>query len=180
MTGFLLDELASPQYRAQLNRMVERWAGGGSKYAAEVTHLCQRSGATSLLDYGCGNIDIGEAESLRGILVQRYDPGFPGLERLPRAADVVMCVDVLEHVEPDRIWNVLRHIYSLTTKVALLVIATRPADKRLPDDRNAHLIIDNAAWWHKQLCKQDWVIMPRVINDEIVHVWCRKRGVKSF
>lgn len=182
----LFDDLISSEYQAQLKTaMAAGWSGGGSKYAGEIYDLCVRSQSTSLIDYGCGNVDIDKAIKLatkrfHGLTIQSYDPGIPGREVLPCPADALMCVDVLEHVEPDRIWNVLRHISSLFRKAALIVIATRPAEKRLPDDRNAHLIIDSAEWWHRQLVKLGVVIIPKRINADLMHVWLRQRDAEKF
>jgi len=52
----------------------------------------------------------------------------------------------LEHVEPDRLGNVLDHIRRLSGKGCYIVIATRPAAAILPDGRNAHLIVKDADW----------------------------------
>lgn len=180
-----LDELCSPAYRAQLHAMAEKgaWSGGGVSYVKEIARLCHKSEARSVLDYGCGFVDL-EKEFIKAKLsfdtpfrVQSFDPGVPGRDTLPEPADVVMCVDCLEHVEPDRVQNVINHIHSLTIKCALLVIATRPAEKRLPDGRNAHLTIDSVSWWTHQLLDnhRDW--KAKLIDDEkagMMHMWFRK------
>jgi hypothetical protein len=174
-----LDDLCSPGYRAQLEEMSAKhaWAGGGKAYCDDVIRLCQKSHAKSLLDYGCGNVDM--AYLLKSFMprlkVQSYDPGVPGRTDLPEPADVVMCVDCLEHVEPDKVQNVLNHIHLLTVKCALLMIATRPAEKRLPDGRNAHLTIDHYGWWlHKLRDFDDW--KGRIVknDDHGMYTWWRK------
>ena len=66
-------------------------------------------------------------------------------------AELVICTDVLEHIEPELIDNVLKHIESLTLKTAYLIIDTLPAQKNLPDGRNAHLIIENQDWWTNKI-----------------------------
>jgi hypothetical protein len=179
-----LDDLASPGYRAQLREMAEKgaWSGGGAAYAEEVAKLCRKCEATSLLDYGCGFVDMAsELSQIKApfrppLMVEYFDPGIPGCDQLPEPADVVMCVDVLEHVEPDKVQTVLRHIHSLTIKCALLVIAVRPADKRLPDGRNAHLTIDNSGWWFHQLRALGGWKGKIIENDDRhgLHMWLRK------
>lgn len=190
-TFLTLDDLCSPGYRAQLNEMAVKraWAGGGKAYVDELLRLCLKCEAKSVIDYGCGFVDMTQEISQlvwgpvsRSLHVQSYDPGIPGRERLPEPADVVFSVDVLEHIEPDKLQNVLNHIYSLTVKCALLVVAIKPAEKRLPDGRNAHLIIDNAGWWMHQLRDLgDWKC--RVIDDGresgLLHMWWRKRETTS-
>jgi hypothetical protein len=60
---------------------------------------------------------------------------------------MVVCTDVLEHIEPEHLDAVLRHVCSLAKKAVFLQIATRPAKKCLPDGRNAHLTVQSAEWW---------------------------------
>lgn len=188
-----LDDLCSPDYRSQLREMFadHAWSGGGVKYLNEVVGLCKKVGATSVLDYGCGGGELVGRLQLKAtsvvklqagtqpaarlldlVRVSGYDPGVPGREALPEPADVVVCVDVLEHVEPDRVSAVLRHLWFLTNKVALIQVATRAADKRLPDGRNAHLTIDNGSWWFARLSEAGpW--KGRVIKNDLVGLHSR-------
>ena len=53
----------------------------------------------------------------------------------------------MEHIEPDLLDNVLDHLRALVKGVGFFTIHTEPAEKVLPDGRNAHLIQQPAAWW---------------------------------
>ena len=44
-----------------------------------------------------------------------YDPAFPEYGE-PRGADLVCCIDVLEHIEPDLLDNVLDDLARITLK----------------------------------------------------------------
>jgi hypothetical protein len=79
----------------------------------------------------------------------------------------VVCTDVLEHIEPELIDNVLDHLKDLTRKVAFLAIATRPARKNLADGRNAHLIIQPSSWWLAKLFYR-FNIVSFEANDDVV------------
>ena len=68
-------------------------------------------------------------------------------------ADLVCCIDVLEHVEPIHLKAVLQDLSRITKKVGLFTIHTGPAVKHLSDGRNAHLIQKPASWWLPQLCE---------------------------
>lgn len=81
------------------------------------------------------------------VKVQCYDPGVPEYEEMPEPAEMVVCIDVLEHIEPDLIDDVLDHLESLTEKVLFATVHMLPAGKILPDGRNAHLIQKPPAWW---------------------------------
>ena len=39
--------------------------------------------------------------------IKEYDPAIPGKDSLPEPADIVVCSDVLEHIEPNYLLNVL-------------------------------------------------------------------------
>jgi hypothetical protein len=80
-----------------------------------------------------------------------YDPSVEEFERLPAPADIVVSTDVLEHIEPECLDDVLKHIGSLTLKGAYLNIHTGKAKAILPDGRNAHLIQQPWDWWQSKL-----------------------------
>lgn len=102
-----------------------------------------------LLDYGCGhNLSLKDnLAPTRGFRYQAYDPGVPDFADDPVPAEMVVCIDVLEHIEPDLLENVLDHLEELTEKVLFATVHTGPAGKILPDGRNAHLIQKPAEWW---------------------------------
>ena len=79
--------------------------------------------------------------------VTNYDPCIEGLDFPPVPHEVVACTDVLEHIEPELVENVLSELRRLTKKVALLVINTGPAKKTLADGRNAHISMHPEYWW---------------------------------
>lgn len=144
---YLADDLVSPGYRRQIARLhAERsWGADGAKHADAVKWIAAAIGAKTILDYGCGRGLL--AAALPQLRVQQYDPGIAERAGMPKPCDLVVCTDVLEHVEPDRLASVLDHIGRLTAKAAYFVISTRLANATLPDGRNAHLIVRPAAWW---------------------------------
>lgn len=60
---------------------------------------------------------------------------------------MVVCIDVLEHIEPECLDDVLDHIRMLTRKMAFLTVATTAARKEYADGRNTHLIQKPYEWW---------------------------------
>jgi hypothetical protein len=60
---------------------------------------------------------------------------------------LVVCGDVLEHVEPEHLDSVFDDLARCTRRLAFLVVATRPARKQLADGRNAHLSQMSASRW---------------------------------
>lgn len=139
--------LISDEYREvnrELHEKKSTYGTSGHLWAGHVIAISNLVGSTDVLDYGCGKSTL--AKSL-GFSIAEYDPAVLDKAALPEAHDIVVCTDVLEHIEPDNLHAVLNHLSNLTNKVALLVAATRPAKKNLPDGRNAHLIVENEKWW---------------------------------
>jgi Methyltransferase domain len=102
------------------------------------------------LDYGCGKSLLAKALPWP---IWEYDPAIPGKEESPRAADLVVCTDVLEHIEPEKLPFVLDDLRRCVKKVGYFLIHTGPAAKKLSDGRNAHLIQKSRDWWEKKLGK---------------------------
>jgi 2-polyprenyl-3-methyl-5-hydroxy-6-metoxy-1,4-benzoquinol methylase len=151
--------LISAQYR-RLNRelhAIHSYGAQGGNRAEAVLELAARYEAQSILDYGCGKGGLGRA---LGFPIAEYDPAVPEHATEPSAADLVVCSDVLEHVEPECLDAVLDNLQQLTRKVGYFVIATRPAKKHLPDGRNAHLIVQDSDWWLGQLEKR-WTVQTK-------------------
>ena len=143
--------LITQAYREQnaaMHLAKPHYGNGGYLAAARVERLARELGATSILDYGCGKGSL--AEALRHLPVACYDPAIPGRDEPPVPADLVVCSDVMEHIEPDCLSDVIRHLHALSRKALYLEIATVPALKHLPDGRNAHLIVEPAKWWLNQ------------------------------
>jgi hypothetical protein len=171
-------DLITKEYRAQISKLHadQRWGGDGKKQAETVKAFwdeLEKEGARTILDYGCGLETL--AKVLKPLRVSGYDPGIPGKEGMPKPCDLVVCTDVLEHIEPAKLDNVLQHIYTLTGKGAYIVVATRPAKNFLPDGRNAHLIIENAEWWTNKLTALGFKVSRSEVKEgHAVKLWLRK------
>jgi len=102
-----------------------------------------------LLDYGCGH-NLSLKKNLKpehAFTYQAYDPCVPEYAAEPSSSEMVVCIDVLEHIEPECLEEVLDHLESLTEKVLFATVHTGPAGKVLPNGRNAHLIQKPYDWW---------------------------------
>jgi hypothetical protein len=74
--------------------------------------------------------------------------------------------DVIEHFEPEFLDSTLEKMSNLYTKSAWLIIACYPAKKKLPDGRNAHLVIETPNWWEKKI--QTTFVNSKIVKKEIV------------
>ncbi len=139
--------LISEEYRKlneDLHDTNKPYGSSGHKWAKHILGLSQHLGTRDIIDYGCGKSTL--ALNLP-FDIKQYDPAIEKYKEKPEPADILVCTDVLEHIEPECIVDVLNDIHSLTKKIAFLVIHNGPAKKVLADGRNAHLIQENEAWW---------------------------------
>jgi hypothetical protein len=142
--------LISPDY-LELQRKLHaggRYGVSSGRWVDTVRSLAERENCADILDYGCGQ---GQLKAALGDCVTEYDPAIAGKELEPEPADLVVCTDVLEHIEPDCLDDVLLHLRSKAKKQFLFAISLRPAGKTLGDGRNAHLIVESADWWLDRL-----------------------------
>ncbi len=105
----------------------------------------------SVLDYGCGKGNL--SKIMTKMSVHNYDPAVPEFSATPVPEDIVICTDVMEHIEPECLDNVIEDLKRVTNIVLVVNIALRPAKKHLADGRNAHLIVEDIEFWQDKFLK---------------------------
>lgn len=159
--------LISKEYRDDITKMHhqdDRWGSRGYNWAYLVAGISCIERCRTVLDYGCGKGTLVATLKKSGIIACDFDPGIPEKARTPFPADLVVCTDVLEHVEQDRLNITIEELVRLTVKCLFVVISTRPAGKMLPSGRNAHLTVKSADWWRIRLIDKGFSIR-RVWDD---------------
>lgn len=161
--------MISPNYIHQLKQLHNSLGFGasGRKLCEDVQTLMGRFKTQDVLDYGCGK---GTLKDALGIDIKQYDPAIDEHATKPEPANIVVCNDVLEHVEPEYIEAVLDDLKRLILKAGYFLIATRAAKKTLEDGRNAHLIIEHPTWWLKKLWARFDVVYFSCITGEEFYV----------
>lgn len=150
--------LITPWYLEEQRRL-HRMGGYGQssgKWARIVMKIAERHDCKTVLDYGCGQCQLGDVIRASGKPIEmfEYDPAIDGKNKLPPPCDLVFCGDVLEHIELECVDDVMRHIASLTNKVFVGIASLRLSENRfLSDGRNAHVLIQHGHWWTKQVEK---------------------------
>ena len=160
--------LISDDYRAEQEKLHENpnYGVASVQYAPIVTQYINRLGVTDLLDYGAGKCRLFESiKPDHKMRLQAYDPGVLRLSGAPEPAEMVTCIDVLEHIEPELLDNVLDNIKALAKSFVFLTIHTGPAVKVLSDGRNAHLIQEDAEWW-----------LPKIMDRWSLQTFQRTQG----
>lgn len=138
-----------------------------------VAQVIRAAQAKSLSDYGAGKKRLQGALSELGLSDVTYlpfDPAFPEYGE-PQPADLVCCIDVLEHVEPECLDAVLDDLRRVTKRLGFFSIHLGPAQKVLPDGRNAHLIQQSISWWLLQLAPRFEVIQLQTHQVHGNGVW---------
>ena len=114
-----------------------------------IQELIAKWNAGSMLDFGSGK---GLLHPDWGIPVRLYDPAVPGIDDKPlERFDIVICTDVLEHIEEPNVPEALDDIFGFATKGVFLSICLREAKKLLPDGRNRHVTVKPKEWWLDQI-----------------------------
>ena len=120
-----------------------------------------------LLDYGAGKCRLRDSLE-QPVKYTPYEPSNPLWDATPEPCELVACIDVLEHIEPELLDNVLDDLKRLVLACGLFTIHTGAAMKILPDGRNAHLTQENWDWWEKKLSSRFDIIKHISINNGIV------------
>jgi methyltransferase family protein len=144
-------ETISPGYKAlnaALHAENPNYGAHGHKMGAHVLPLIRKFGIKTVVDYGCGKGGLKEwLRRYSPAEVTNYDPCIQEFSARPAPADLVVCTDVMEHVEPTYTDCVLADIQKLAVKAVFFNISIREALKVLPDGRNAHINLKPAEGW---------------------------------
>ena len=150
-------------------------------FAPLLSEIITAYDSKSLCDYGAGKKRLAEAlKELNNLpeLYFPYDPAFPEYGE-PKTADLICCIDVLEHIEPDFIDNVIADLLRITTKHCVCTVNRAPAEKILSDGRNAHLIQESTSWWLEKFVKHFEVI--QVTQQQNAHgFWLVLKPKESY
>lgn len=159
--------MISEEYR-RLNARMHESSGFGIKghaSADRILGLCASLKTSDVLDYGCGKQTLKQALIPHEINVRGYDPAIQNLSARPEPADIVACTDVLEHVEPEYLGDVLADLKRCIKIMGYFLIATGPAMKTMPDGSNPHRIQKRQDWWLPRLWGSGlWVHRMTEIN----------------
>ena len=173
--------LISEEYRKMQQQLHEnpKYGVASVQFAPMVAQVIETVGAHELLDYGAGKGRLGIALKnciQRPLTIHHYDPAIPAWSALPQPCGFVACIDVLEHIEPALLDNVLDDLRRVTAGVGVFTVHTQPAVKFLPDGRNAHLIQQPQAWWLPKLLERFELGQFSRVERGFMVVVERKRG----
>lgn len=159
----------------QLHEENKSYGANGSRWAKHLSNLIHVSGVKTILDYGCGKGSL--YFSLKDMVkeYQNYDPCVEEFSKEPHSAQLVICTDVMEHIEPELTDNVLADINSKCENVVFFNISLKPAVKTLPDGRNTHINLRHINWWVRKL-----ICYFEVLEIGLVSTEGEDKGYQSF
>ncbi len=149
-------DIVSKEYAEQLKTLHDQNKVFGvgavtAKHYPLLKNFILKKQITSILDYGCGKGHfIKTAQAFAdNIQIDGFDVASEEYATLPnRRYELVVSLDVMEHVEYGALTQVLSEIRQRTQKYFICSIANYPANKTLSDGRNAHVTqIPFSSWF---------------------------------
>jgi len=171
---FNINDVISEEYRKKLEQVTKHmpWGGAVNSSVPKIHEYAIQHDCKSILDYGSGKSDfyntMYELFPNHQFVINQYEPARPEFSMDPEISDMTVCVDVLEHIEPDKLDNVLDHIYNKTNKIFYFKVCLLPSHGTFEDGTNLHLIIQPKEFWLEKLEKQ-WDLSN--IHIAPGHVW---------
>lgn len=167
------------KYMAMWERPEYHRYSPGKEHAPHAIEALAMQNGESLYDLGCGagaaipifvhhgllvrGVDIAMSPALANYALQTTKTLPPHRRPFMTAACLwalpmdwaprtyTFCVDVLEHIPPDKVDSVLFHIHRLTEKSAYLSIHCHPDGCGALIGETLHLTVEPPAWWLKKL-----------------------------
>lgn len=156
------------QERTKYKRMWEvdlyRKSAPGEKLVDGAVRRLGMKPGDSVIDFGCGTgrpaakfqalgmeamgIDIADNCLDEGVEIPLAIQ--PLWELAPFEAGFGFCTDVMEHIPPERVNDVLANI-ALTVGACYFQIATRPDSMGRIIGETLHLTVKDSKWWHRKL-----------------------------
>ncbi len=159
--------MITDEYKKQLRQTRERWKDWGSSAPKNCDHLVKylnkHANIKDVLDFGCGTgslkvhlTRLQQTGVLReGITIHEYDPSRSDVDKLPtRTFDLIISLDVLEHVEPEELSNTLQWMAEHAPRQYHHIDCNDGGGNKLPDGRDVHLIIEPPDWWYDRFAQE--------------------------
>jgi len=115
------------------------YGGEAIQYADHISTMINAMQIDDVLDYGAGKGELHRHLALdHEVALHLYDPAIKKIADLPEPHDLVLCINVLEHVEEDSVQEVLDDIMRCAKQCLFLVIK-----EDMPME-----------WWLPHICKR--------------------------
>ncbi len=163
--------LVTDYYRSVLEKehAQSEWGVASIGYAPRIANIMSRYKLTEILDYGAGagNLEKNLKILLPNVIVHNYEPGVPKWSNKPAPCKMVACTDVIEHIEPECLNDVLDDLQRVIEQHAFVSISTAPAYRVLNNGWNAHICIKKPIEWKEIFEKRFNIVQSSVFDNGI-------------
>lgn len=138
-------------------------------YKDVIGNILKYHNAKTIIDMGCGKAKpyfVDKIDEEWNVDATLYDPFFEQLNKLDvgKQHDVVLSIDVIEHIPEEEIDSWLELLFALALKAVVVTFCNRPAKKTLPiSGGNAHILQRDRDWWENRLAKARYKVNPKVV-----------------
>lgn len=154
--------LITPDYAREQARLHEADAVYGTEawhWAYLIAGIAYIEGYITILDYGCGKGSLKKALAGTDYGIMEYDPAIPGKDSPHELeCDLVVCLDVMEHIEPDCLNAVMAHLAQVTRRKLFVSISTKDSKRLLSNGKDSHILKREGDWWAAQFRSRGWTI----------------------
>ena len=160
-------------------------------FAKLIRDIINKNQIKSMLDYGCGKgfyyenpfnikgLNINSLKDYWDIEIDLFDPCYEKNSLIDenKLYDLVISIDVLEHIPSQDIDWVLEKIISKARKFVFLNVACYSAVALLPNGENAHINVNDPNWWHEKIL----FLKEKYLNTKIICVCTLKEnGINKY
>lgn len=129
-------------------------------FAKIIKAIIKKNNIKNLLDYGSGkgdryfnNSEFGEEtypplKKFWEISPTLYDPGVPHPKPVGKKFEMVISIDVLEHIPIEDLGWVLDEIFEFSEKIIFINVACYLAERSFADGSNVHVSVFHPMWWY--------------------------------
>ena len=157
----LIDDYKNIHINGTANRSPEDTYNGLStiSFAEILKKIILKNKCKTLFDYGSGKGDryfkhsefagktFPPLKEYWNVEASLYDPGIMPVKPKNKKFDIVISIDVLEHIPFEDLNWVINEIFEYAKDIVFLNIACYPAKALLPNGKNAHVSVFDPWWW---------------------------------
>ncbi len=159
-------------------------------FAKLIKDIIKKNQIDTMLDYGCGKgFFYSNPSNMYGekiiplkdywnINIDLYDPCYEENSFIDETKkyDLVISIDVLEHIPQQDIDWVLEKIISKAKKFVFINVACHFAVALLPNGKNAHINVNDYKWWNEKILR-----LKKIYRDtKIICVCSLKENGKNI
>jgi len=136
-------------------------------FAGLIKDIINKNQIKTMLDYGCGKgffydnsfeikgLKINSLRDYWDAKIDLYDPCYEKNSFIDESKiyDLVISIDVLEHIPTQDIDWVLENIFSKAKQYVFINVACYSAFALLPNGENAHINVNDQDWWAEKILK---------------------------